>query len=590
VNTSTDTERLRALTALGLGARPDADMDYFARRVRDQLGVPLALVSLVQADHQVFPGQCGLAQPWASERRTPLSHSFCQHVVASGEPLVVTDARTDPALSDNLAITDLGAVGYAGMPLTDTNGTVLGSLCAMDTAPHAWTAAELDMLRDIARACATELRLRLARHDADAERARAKDLQDLLSQSLLRSQLLLTASESLSDVASVNELRAQIDDLVAGDLKPARVTLVVTQDVGLQTKLEDQRDTENSDDGQWGEFDASGATFVARAVRERRLVHVPDLRATDVADETASYLDDGLVAVTCAPIADSTGVLGVLELAWEQPHDHDPLEQAVIATIAGYVASALQRARFLQHRISVTHDLQDAMLTDLPDIPGLRLTARYHPADTAEQVGGDWYDAFPVRDKVAVAIGDITGHDIHAATAMGQLRAMLRQACWQGQPCHTPAAAVTALDDAVTGLDFGASGTALLAYLTETGNGGWDMTWTNAGHPPPILIHPDHRAEILHPHNHLLGFADTFAQPRTDNRVTLAPGSSILLYTDGLVERPRVGIDGMIADLAEVAADMHSTDPAHLADTILRRTTHAFHHDDIALLVVHVPE
>lgn len=571
-------------------------MEYFAQQVRDLLRVPVALVSLVQADRQVFPGQCGLAQPWASARETPLSHSFCRHVVASGEPLVVEDVRDDPVLRDNLAIDDLGVVGYAGMPLTDANGTVLGSLCAMDTEPHAWTDAELTALRDTARACATELRLRLARHDAQLERVRAKELQDQLAQSLLRSQLLLTASQALSDIASVVELRNQVADLVAGDLKPARVALVVTQDVGEQTQIEDERATESTEhhhtpDGQWGEFDAEGTTLVARAVRERRLVHVPDLRAHHRADRVARYLDDGLVAVTCAPIADAAGVLGVLELAWEQPHDHDRFEQAVIATIASYVAAALHRARFLQHRISVAHDMQQAMLTDLPAIPGLRLAARYLPAETDEQVGGDWYDAFTLtqRGTVAVVVGDVTGHDIQAATDMGQLRAMLRQACWQEQPAGTPAAAMTGLDAAVTGLDLGASGTALLAYLTPAGAGRWDMTWTNAGHSPPILIHPDGRTEILHAHNHLFGFADTFSRPRADHHLTLAPGSTVLLYTDGLVEQPRVDIDERIADLAALAARFHTTDPDRLADIVLQRTTHFFHHDDIVLFVVHIP-
>lgn len=554
-------------------------------------------MSLVQADRQVFPGQYGLAQPWASARETPLSHSFCRHVVAAGEPMVIEDARTDPTLCGNLAVDDLGVIGYAGMPLTDANGTVLGSLCAIDTEPHACTETELTALRATARACTTELRLRLARHDAHNERTRSKELQDQLAQSLLRSQLLLAASQALSVVTSVNELRDQIADLVAGNLKLARVALIVTQHLGRQTQLEDQRDTDTAEDrhipgGQWDEFDPTGATLVARTVRKRQLIHVPDLHTADAADDSTHYLDEDLVAVTCAPIIDTTGVLGVLELAWDQPHDHDHFEQAVIATIAGYVASALQRARFLQHRISVAHDLQEAMLTDLPDLPGLRIAARYLPADTDEHVGGDWYDAFTLTHQqttVAAVVGDVTGHDIRAAADMGQLRAMLRQACWQGQPAGTPAAAVTALDEAVTGLDLDTSSTALLAYLTPAENGAWAMTWTNAGHPPPILIRPDRSTEILHPHNHLLGFADTFTHQRTDHHQEHASGSTVLPYTDGLVERPRVDIDAMIADLAALAASVHTSDPGRLAEAVLRRTEHAFHHDDIALLVIHIP-
>ena len=95
--------RSRALAALGLGAWPDADMDYHAQRVRDRLGVPVALVSLVQADGQVvFPGQCGLEAPWTARRSAPPSHSLCHQVVRAGGPLVITDARLD-----SLQISDL---------------------------------------------------------------------------------------------------------------------------------------------------------------------------------------------------------------------------------------------------------------------------------------------------------------------------------------------------------------------------------------------------------------------------------------------------------------------------------------------------
>src|SRR5690349_7649452 len=160
-----DPVRVQSLRRSGLGAERDAAMDAVAARVRERLGVPVALVSLVQTDRQVFPGEAGLAEPWASQRQTPLTHSFCQHVVMSAQPLVVEDARVHPLVRDNAAIPDLGVVAYAGMPLRDSDGNVLGSLCAIDTEPRRWTDAELETLRDLAGACSTELSLRLARYD-----------------------------------------------------------------------------------------------------------------------------------------------------------------------------------------------------------------------------------------------------------------------------------------------------------------------------------------------------------------------------------------------------------------------------------------
>jgi diguanylate cyclase (GGDEF)-like protein len=152
-----DGERLAALrdTAL-IEGQPD---DAFARLNRlavELLGVPVSLVSLVGEDRQFFAGQVGLPEPWASFRETPLSHSFCQHVVNSGEPLVIDDARSDPLVSDNLAIRDLGVAAYAGMPLRMRDGNVLGSFCAIDASPRHWSERDLRILGDLA-STATDL-------------------------------------------------------------------------------------------------------------------------------------------------------------------------------------------------------------------------------------------------------------------------------------------------------------------------------------------------------------------------------------------------------------------------------------------------
>ena len=122
----------------------------------------------MDADRQFFKSSRGLPEPWASRRETPLSHSFCQHVVLRAAPLVVEDARLDPLVSENGAIEDLGVIAYAGYPITSADGEVLGSLCAIDDKPRAWSAAELDVLRELASLAHTELELRAALRDADA--------------------------------------------------------------------------------------------------------------------------------------------------------------------------------------------------------------------------------------------------------------------------------------------------------------------------------------------------------------------------------------------------------------------------------------
>lgn len=163
-----DRDRLRAVEGTGLlDAPPDPRFDRLTALASEVLGTPVALVSLVDADRQVFASCLGLPEPWATARETPLTHSFCQHVVAGREPLVVNDAREHPALRDNLAIRDLDVIAYLGVPLIDAAGHALGSLCAIDSRPRQWTRSQVSLLESIAGSVTTELELDRLRRAAD---------------------------------------------------------------------------------------------------------------------------------------------------------------------------------------------------------------------------------------------------------------------------------------------------------------------------------------------------------------------------------------------------------------------------------------
>jgi len=154
-------ERLQALDAERLHAgAPEPIFDRFARLAARVAETPTALVSVVTEERQFFVGLCGIAQPWADARQTPLSHSFCQHVVANGAPLVIEDAREDPVLCSNLAIRDLDVIAYAGFPIFAPTGHVLGSLCAIDATPRVWPIEQLEALADIAALVGGELERR----------------------------------------------------------------------------------------------------------------------------------------------------------------------------------------------------------------------------------------------------------------------------------------------------------------------------------------------------------------------------------------------------------------------------------------------
>lgn len=169
-----DPRRLAALHELGLLDTPaEQAFDRLAKLAARILHTPVALVSLVDSDRQFFKSCLGLPEPWSRWRETPLSHSFCQHVVASGKPLVIPDARRDPALLDNLAIRDLNVIAYLGSPLILPGGQVIGSFCVIDTKPHAWTDEEISIVRDLAASVMTEINLRHL-HDSLQEQAAAQ--------------------------------------------------------------------------------------------------------------------------------------------------------------------------------------------------------------------------------------------------------------------------------------------------------------------------------------------------------------------------------------------------------------------------------
>ena len=114
---------------------PEESFDRLARVAARLVGAPVALVSAVDRDRQFFKSCLGLPEPWATRRETPLSHSFCQHVVAAREPVVVSDSRRDPRFIDNLAIHDLGVIAYLGVPLITDTGYAVGTLCVIDHEP-----------------------------------------------------------------------------------------------------------------------------------------------------------------------------------------------------------------------------------------------------------------------------------------------------------------------------------------------------------------------------------------------------------------------------------------------------------------------
>ncbi len=156
-----DPARLAVLRRTVLQAQTARDaFDRLARIAAAALHAPVALVSLVNAESQVFVGCVGLPQPLATVRELPISHSFCRYAVVTREPFIVTNARVHPLVHDNPVVEEVGVIAYAGIPLVASDGQALGSFCVIDRQPREWTEAEIALLTDLAGDVMTEIELR----------------------------------------------------------------------------------------------------------------------------------------------------------------------------------------------------------------------------------------------------------------------------------------------------------------------------------------------------------------------------------------------------------------------------------------------
>ena len=204
-----DPARLLAVRRLAIESRADAAFDRIAALVERLVDVPVALVTVIDADRQFVPGQVGLPEPLAESREMPLSHSFSRHVVEGGRPLTIPDVRCDERTRDNLSIRDLGAVAFAGVPLTDPDGLVVGTLAVMDREPRQWTPSEIALLTDLAEVCSSEVGLRIARAIAEEARGSAEEARRTAEESRFSAEAAKRAAEEARHTAEENRRNAE---------------------------------------------------------------------------------------------------------------------------------------------------------------------------------------------------------------------------------------------------------------------------------------------------------------------------------------------------------------------------------------------
>ncbi|RFU88159.1 PAS domain S-box protein [Streptomyces triticagri] len=301
----------------------------------------------------------------------------------------------------------------------------------------------------------------------------------------------------------------------------------------------------------------------------------------------APYLDSfspSAVAVYLPLIAQDIPI-GSVGLTYDGRAEFTPDERTVLTALGKVIAQSLQRALLYDQEHELAAGLQTAMLPGrLPQITGLSLTTRYQPARARGGIGGDWYDALTLPDgRIAAVVGDVQGHDVTAAAVMGQLRIALRAYAAEGHPATTVMARAA---DFLADLDTDRFATCLLAIVDP--HTGLTVT-VRAGHPEPVVRSPDGSCGWLPTPGGLpLGVAAMGAQaPYPASETILAPGATLVLYTDGLVEARTEDLDRGRTRLLE-SLRAGPQEPGELADHLLK-TMGAFtgEEDDVALLVLH---
>ncbi|GHS89382.1 hypothetical protein AGMMS50218_15540 [Actinomycetota bacterium] len=223
------------------------------------------------------------------------------------------------------------------------------------------------------------------------------------------------------------------------------------------------------------------------------------------------------------------------------------------------------------------------MLPEQADVDGLDVWSYYAPNSEHAQVGGDWYDVLQITpDVVGVVIGDVVGHDVEAAAAMGQLRSVVRSYAYE---VTDPGPVLERVDQLVAGMRIPRAAGLVLTTLTRTATG-WDLAYSRAGHLPALHVRRGEGTLLDAAGGSLIGFG---ARSRQTARTTLLPGDVLVFYTDGLIERRSRPLRDGLRELTQVAAAATAIDAAGIGEELLSRLADS-PEDDVAVVVVRVPD
>jgi PAS domain-containing protein len=419
--------------------------------------------------------------------------------------------------------------------------------------------------------------LRLAAESPAAVDATGTDAETSIGLDPKRLRYLAEVSESLITTLDTGETATRLAQLATAQLCDWAVVALVdeTGDVGEQAWAHrDPQLRADLDTYMTGRLRGTGdGGAMIDALMTGQPVRVPAVQQEVIAPSLPNkairraWQRLNATSFTLVPLRARNTTFGALALINSDDRPAHTDEQIATAVeVARRGALSLDNARLYGRQQAVAETLQRSLLTDPPQPDDLELAVRYRPASSHLHVGGDWYDAFQQPGGATMlVIGDVVGHDVDAAAAMGQIRSILRGIAYD-RP-DTPARVLSRVDAVLAGLRLG------------------KLRWSSAGHLPPLRIRSDRTVEILgSPPQRLLG--TDHPGPRSNHEVELHPEDTVLLYTDGLVEHGRTGLDEGIAQLAAAAGALAGLPVDQLCDQLIAQLLPDHADDDVALLAV----
>jgi len=425
----------------------------------------------------------------------------------------------------------------------------------------------------------------------EAEEMRGR-LTEQLSAAALRTARLQQATAMLAEALTVEQVVQVITEVGRSAIGAERSAVAILDNQRLRLRTINAGGLPDGPGAHGDDIPLSAPSVMTAAIQARRplLIESPEaLRRhfegeVDVSLFLAHSEEKAWVGL---PLLSSGASLGALRFSFTRPRQITEEERVFLEALAGQCALALERATLYEREHTTAETLQRSLLPDsLPTVPGVILAARCLPVTRNMEIGGDWYDAFRLPDgRLAVAAGDVMGKGLTAAAGMGRVRNALRALALTDP---RPAAVLAGLDRLflATELDEQVTTVAYLVVDPVTGDG----MAGNAGHLPPLLLSPDGPPRL---DSAVAGTPLGWASPRQQYAFRLPPGNTAVLYSDGLVENRKRGLDAGLDELVAVAAQAPpavAEDPAQLLGYLVDRMLTGYEQDDdVTVLVMHVP-